>query len=59
MTLEEWIAKQELTHAEAARVIGVSQPHVTMLVGKRRKPSLSLLQRVYAASDGRVTLEDW
>jgi transcriptional regulator with XRE-family HTH domain len=59
MRLSDWIREQESTQAQIARQLGVSQPYLSMLASERRRPSIEMLDRIEAHTEGAVTLRDF
>jgi DNA-binding XRE family transcriptional regulator len=58
MNLEEYLKKHSLTRKEFGKMIGVSQPYVTSIIGGKRNPSLALMRRIMKTTNGEVTIED-
>lgn len=59
MTLTEYLRDNQITQTAAASELGVTQAHVAMLVAGTRRPSLALLRRIVALTDGKVGLDDF
>lgn len=59
MRLSDWISEQDKTQLEIARQLGVTQPYLSMLASDRRRPSIEMLDRIEAHTEGAVTLRDF
>jgi predicted transcriptional regulator len=59
MTLTDWLAKENLSHAAFAERIGVSQAAVTRYVRGARFPHRGVLSRIKAETNGAVTFSDF
>lgn len=58
MTLNEYLSTEGITETAFAGLVGISQPHVNRL-RKGAWPSLALISRIYRATDGKVTADDF
>lgn len=58
MKLEEYLKNHSLTHKKFAEIIGVSQSHVTLIIGGKKNPSLALMRRIIEFTNGEVTVGD-
>jgi len=47
------------TYGEWAEIFGVSRPHLHALLNGERQPSLSVAQRIAAATEGQVPVTAW
>lgn len=60
MTLDEWLKKEQMTDAAFARRSGIG---LRVLIGRYRRgvsfPSRSNLERIFVATDGQVTANDF
>lgn len=64
MQLADWLKKQRMTGAELAQRLNVDDATINRLIpreGKKqvRKPSLSLAEKIFAATGGEVTPNDF
>jgi len=59
MTLDQWLTARGVTQQQAADLIGCAQSHIAMLAAGQRAPSLNMLRRINAATDGEVGLDDF
>ena len=59
MRLSDWIREQDKTQGEIAQHLGVTQPYLSMLASDRRRPSIEMLDRIEAHTEGAVTLRDF
>ena len=55
MRLDQWIKANCKTQAEAAQMLGISQPFVSLLVSGERVASDNVAARIEAATKGAVT----
>jgi transcriptional regulator with XRE-family HTH domain len=58
MTLQEFLTQKGVTQAEFAASIGASQSTISRLMDGSL-PRLELMKRIYVASNGAVTPNDW
>tara|TARA_R100001594_G_scaffold19178_2_gene37402 strand:+ start:355 stop:567 length:213 start_codon:yes stop_codon:yes gene_type:complete len=54
-TFANWIRSEKLTHEKAARLLQVSRPFISQILAGKKKPSLKLIKKIVAVSDGKVT----
>ena len=58
MTLQQWMTYKKFTQLQMATLLDVSRPYVSLLVNKKREPSLQLVRRIQLASNGEVSARD-
>ena len=58
MIFSKWITIANLTQADAARKLGVSESTVSLIVSGDRRPSPELAQKMVQESNGKVSLEE-
>lgn len=59
MTLDDYLAQTGTLETDFARAIGLSQSQVNRLRNGESWPSKGVLERIRAATDGRVTPNDF
>jgi transcriptional regulator with XRE-family HTH domain len=59
MKLQHYLVSKETTQAEFARRIRVKPPTVCRYVKGERIPEPDVMRRIYAATDGNVTANDF
>ena len=59
MNLSEYMAKNEISDAAVAAVIGVHRVSVTRYRNGKQKPSLEVLDRLTEWSNGEITARDF
>ena len=59
MTLRAWFKSSGLSQQEAGRLLGVTQSHMSRLLGGRRSPGRSLALDIERATAGAVSVESW
>lgn len=59
MTLAEYIKANGLTAASVADVLGVTRPHLYMILHDKRRPSLPLAVRICRMTNGLVPCYVW
>jgi DNA-binding transcriptional regulator YdaS (Cro superfamily) len=59
MTLSDYLAANDITRAEFAAKIAVSQGFVSMLCNGVKRPSLQTLADIQRVTKGEVALEDF
>lgn len=59
MTLDEFLRARKITEDAFAAEVGVTQPAINMIRHGKRLPSLKLMQRIIAATDGLVQPRDF
>ena len=57
MKLEDYLKKNNLTHDDFSRKVGVTRPLITQIIGGRN-PSTALVKRIEEITNGEVTLND-
>ena len=58
MKLADYLAKNGLTHDDFSRKVGVTRPMITLLVNRRKNPSLKLVKRIEDETKGEVSFHD-
>lgn len=61
MTLEKYFASEDRKHKtqdDLAQSLGVSQSYISLLVARKKRPSLPLAKRIVEATGGEVTYDD-
>ena len=58
MDLADHLSATETTQAAFAGRIGIGEAHLSLIIHKRRKPSLEVARRIIDASKGDVTFDD-
>ena len=58
MIFSKWLMVANLTQADAARKLDVSESTVSLIVSGDRRPSPELAQRMVNESGGKVSLEE-
>jgi len=59
MTLKEWLAKQGMSNPEFGEQIGTSAETVRRYAVGIRIPEREAMQRIFEATDGEVTANDF
>jgi transcriptional regulator with XRE-family HTH domain len=59
MTFSEWLRRNGVTQAEAARQLRVTRGHVNDLTNSRFWPSWAIATRIYDLTGGKVTPNDF
>lgn len=59
MTLAEYLELTDLGTAEFGKKAKISQPMISQLANKTRKPSLATMVKIKKASRGQVDFQDW
>lgn len=59
MKLAEYLANKDITHADFGKLIRISQAAVTRYAQGDRFPKKEILERIYAATKGAVTPNDF
>lgn len=59
MNLRDWREAEGLTQEQAAARIGISQGTLSRYESGKQEPSMATVRRIKAATDGKVTAEDW
>ncbi|MBU6525944.1 helix-turn-helix transcriptional regulator [Methylocystis sp. MJC1] len=59
MKLADYLTKNDITHADFGRLIRISQAAVTRYAQGDRFPKKEILERIYAATEGAVTPNDF
>ena len=58
MTLGAWLARNDLSEAEAARLLGMAQSALNRITFKRLPPNLRNAAKIVRGTGGEVTYED-
>ena len=58
MKLLDYLRKNNLTHEEFSKKVGVSRVQITRLVNLIQDPSVRLIERIKIATNNKVTYED-
>ncbi|MCK5712710.1 MAG: hypothetical protein KAI25_08350 [Hyphomicrobiaceae bacterium] len=58
MTLSAWLARNELSEAEAARLLGMAQSALNRITFKRLPPNLRNASKIVRGTLGEVGYED-
>jgi transcriptional regulator with XRE-family HTH domain len=59
MKLDRYLALRRMTQKEFAAHADINQSTVARLLHGDRRPSLAMIERIHAATNGRVTARDW
>lgn len=59
MTFLEFLQSSNKTQATAARELGISQAHVSLLSRGKKRPSTLTMERIANWSGGQVQPQDW
>jgi transcriptional regulator with XRE-family HTH domain len=59
MTLREYLDSNKLRQVDFARRLGIGQGHVSHLLNGRGPPGAELMRRIYWATEGAVTPNDF
>ena len=59
MRLEQYLSAHKLTQQEFASRVGITQSRVSRILSGSRGMPHRLLQRIYEATEGAVTPNDW
>lgn len=59
MTLSDFLAEEQLTHAEFGRIIQTTQAAVSRYTNGSRIPRPAVMARIQAVTGGRVTPNDF
>lgn len=57
--LKAWIAREEISNAEAARRAGYDRSNFHRILAGNAKPSLELAHQIDAMTRGAVPMTDW
>ncbi len=58
MLFSKWLEIADMTQAEAARKLNISESMVSLMISGERKPSAPLAQAMVSLSGGKVSLEE-
>jgi transcriptional regulator with XRE-family HTH domain len=58
MIFSKWLEIANITQAEAARRLDVSESTVSLILSGDRRPSPELAQKIIRVSEGKVSLEE-
>jgi transcriptional regulator with XRE-family HTH domain len=59
MTLPEYITKHQITQAQFAKAIGVSEAALSRYVNGSRVPNSIIMRRIHSQTYGKVTANDF
>ena len=59
MKLAQYLTDSGLKQEDFAKLVGISQPHVSRLLKGGTWPQRALLQRITEATGGKVTADDF
>lgn len=59
LKLKEHLANTGMRQVVLARMIGISQGHMSDILAGRRTPGLALAGRIAAATGGKVPVSSW
>jgi DNA-binding transcriptional regulator YdaS (Cro superfamily) len=59
MTLERWLARNEVSQAEFARRTGITQSAISKYISGDRQPMLDEALAIERATHGAVPVEEW
>ena len=57
VTFSTWVADSGQSHEAVADQIGVSRAYITQLVGGKKTPSIEIVRRMLAVSNGALSAE--
>jgi transcriptional regulator with XRE-family HTH domain len=57
--LKSWLSANNLTQTQFAARLGVSTPHLSLLISGKKRPSLSLALKIERATNGTVPVSIW
>jgi len=58
MKLADYLKKNDLTHENFSKKVGVTRPVITQILGGKRNPSLKLVKRIEEETNGEVGFHD-
>lgn len=58
MIFSKWLTIANLTQADAARKLEVSESTISLIISGDRRPSPELAQKIVQESSGKVSLEE-
>ena len=58
MKIKEYLEKTRLTQKEFSSLVGVSQSHVSNIMGGVKNPSIQLINKIETLTKGEVTVTD-
>lgn len=59
MKLSHYITKQKFTQKDFARILGISEPHLSQVINGKALPSIRLAILIERKTGGAVTLKDY
>lgn len=58
MWIDLWLFKEKTTHTAFAKKIGISRFYLSLIISRRRIPSLRLAKKIESATNGNVKAVD-
>ena len=56
--LEEYLRKNNIEKQQFAKMIGVSQSFFSLVINRKRDPSLQVIRRIIKVTNGQVNISD-